>query len=102
MLEGMGCTVVQAQSGDIAIQMWEREDPDLVLMDCHMPVMDGLKATRLIRGLEEKGRRTVIVALTASVLASDEEACREAGMDDFLAKPIRIDDLVTCFRRWIA
>ena len=102
MLEKMGCTVVQAENGDIEVQEWEREDPDLVLMDCQMPVMDGLEATRLIRARERDGRRTVIVALTASALTSDQANCESAGMDDFLAKPLRSDDLLGCFRRWIS
>ena len=58
-------------------------------------------ATGLIRGLETEDHHTVIVALTASILVTDAEACRDAGMDDFLAKPIRSNDLVNCLRRWI-
>lgn len=102
MFEGTGCTIVEAESGDIAVKMWESEDLDLVLMDCQMPVMDGLEATRMIRSLETDDRHTVIVALTASALVTDAEACRDAGMDDFLAKPIRTNDLVNCFRKWIS
>jgi CheY-like chemotaxis protein len=67
-----------------------------------MPVMDGVTATRAIRGDERvTGRHVIIVALTANVLESDREACREAGMDDFLTKPLQLDGLRAVLERWL-
>ncbi|MEO1337737.1 MAG: response regulator, partial [Myxococcota bacterium] len=61
---------------------------DIVLMDCQMPRMDGFEATRMIRKLPARARHTPIIALTASGFRDDEQRCRRAGMDDYLAKPI--------------
>ncbi len=82
--------------GEQAVAAWQRERPDVILMDVKMPVLDGLEATRRIRAAEaqDPGRgRTPIVALTAHAFSEDERRCREAGMDAFLSKPIRSEDL---------
>ncbi|MBI1907250.1 MAG: response regulator [Rhodocyclales bacterium] len=73
-----------------------------VLMDCHMPELDGFEATRLLRRQEaETGRRrTPVIALTANAMSEDRERCREAGMDDYLAKPYRRDALLAALARW--
>lgn len=78
-------------------------NPDLVLMDCQMAVMDGYEATRRIRQWEsENGRsRLTIVALTAGAFAKDRDRCIEAGMDDFLTKPLAMEKLATTMRRWL-
>lgn len=94
-----GFAVESAINGFEAMEVWARTNPTLILMDCHMPEMDGYGATRRIRAREtSEGRRRVpIIALTASVLDSDREACRQAGMDDFLTKPIplsRLDEIL--------
>ncbi|HEX9562797.1 MAG TPA: response regulator [Gemmatimonadaceae bacterium] len=73
----------------------------LVLMDCHMPVMDGFEATAAIRRLGYSSEQLPVVALTASAMASDREQCLAAGMDDVLTKPLRADDLAEMLRRWI-
>ena len=70
----------------------EQTEYDLVLMDCQMPNMDGYAATRAIRQLE-RGRRLPIVAMTANAMADDRRRCLEAGMDDFLAKPVSTQHL---------
>ena len=77
--------------------------PDLVLMDCEMPVMDGFAATERIRAWEaETGRpRLAIVALTAAAFEEDRERCLDAGMDDFLTKPLAVDKLTTSLSRWL-
>ena len=67
-------------------------------MDVHMPEMDGLEATRQIR--KDFANQPVIVALTANAMQGDEEECRQAGMDDYLSKPIKLEDLVSVLAKW--
>jgi len=90
-----------AENGGQAVEMFAAQPFDLVLMDCQMPVLDGLEATRRIRALE-RGRRVPIVALTANAFAADREACLAAGMDDFMAKPFAAADLVARLEQWLA
>lgn len=94
LLEKRGHRVTIANNGQEALNLLERTSYDLVLMDVQMPLVDGLEATRLIRD-REKGmsRHQPIVALTAHAVKGDEERCREAGMDGYLAKPIRPQEL---------
>jgi PAS domain S-box-containing protein len=96
LLEKRGHRVTVANNGQEALNLLDRTSYDLVLMDVQMPLVDGLEATRLIRD-REKGRGThqPIVALTAHAVKGDEERCREAGMDGYLAKPIRPQELDT-------
>jgi len=91
MLELEGCSADLAADGDEALAAVQRNDYDLILMDIHMPNMDGLEATRQIRAWEHSTQRVApipILALTASVLADDRDKCVAAGMNDFLSKPI--------------
>lgn len=101
MLTGMGCKVIEAGNGEEALQRIEAHAPDLVLMDCQMPVMDGYTATRNRRTYEEQNNlpRIPIIALTANALAEDRQKCLDAGMDDFISKPFRRNDLVELFAR---
>ncbi len=95
MLKKRGHTVTVAANGQIAVDLYKQGSYDLVLMDGHMPEMDGLQATRAIRAYEkEKGIYTPIIALTASVLESDKEQFLSAGMNAFLTKPLRKDELL--------
>lgn len=101
MLGRIGCTVETAANGREAVERCATRRYDLVLMDCHMPEMDGFEATAAIRAAEASaGRRTPIVALTANAIEGDRERCLTAGMDDYLPKPIRLADLRRVVQRW--
>ncbi|WP_374675075.1 ATP-binding protein [Ideonella sp.] len=101
MLRKLGCTVHVAADGRAACQAAAGGRFDLVLMDLHMPGMDGYEAACRIRAHErEAGRHTPIVALTADALAGDRERCLEAGMDDFATKPISMALLAAVIERW--
>ncbi len=102
MLRRLGCEVVLAENGRQAVDACREERFDLVLMDCEMPVMDGFAATRTIRQQERPPRYTPIVAMTAGALAGDRERCLAAGMDDYLAKPARIEDVERALGCWLS
>ncbi|ATG92126.1 EAL domain-containing protein [Methylomonas koyamae] len=93
MLERLGCRYQIAASGAEALQRLASDAFDVVLMDCHMPGVDGFEATRRIRAWPEPLGRIPIIAMTANALRGDEELCRAAGMDDFLPKPIKLQAL---------
>ncbi|MBQ3058724.1 MAG: response regulator [Desulfovibrio sp.] len=94
ILEHMGCTVHISNNGQECLEAFCKGQYDLVLMDMRMPVMDGLEATRRIRAYgTPEGTAIPIVAMTADVMAEDRAACREAGMDGHLGKPINVDEL---------
>jgi CheY-like chemotaxis protein len=99
LLEKLGCAVDLAENGRMAVEMALATPYDLVLMDFHMPEMNGADATRAIReGLP--GRRLAIVALTASVMEWERERCMTAGMDDLIGKPVRLADLEAVLEKW--
>ena len=101
MLKKMGCVVDVVDDGEAARDALVRNRYDLVFMDCHMPVMDGFEATRRIRGERQgRGARTPIVAITADALAGDRERCLEAGMDDYMTKPVSAAQLAAAVQRW--
>ncbi len=93
MLKKCGCDVTHSTNGLEAIEAIQSKNFDLVLMDCHMPIMDGFEATRQIRKLQTHHAKIPIVALTASALAEDKESCFQCGMDDILTKPLAFEDL---------
>ena len=102
LLEKMGYSVLPVANGQEAIQQLELADFDLILMDCQMPVMDGFEATRAIRKLKIARKRSIpIVALTANAMKKDEERCLQAGMNDYLSKPIRKEALQGKMEQWI-
>src|SRR5690606_27452707 len=82
-----------------AVEAVQRASYDVILMDCRMPEMNGLEATRAIRALEVGKRRTQIIAMTANALERDRRSCLEAGMDDYLAKPLHLEDLRKALER---
>lgn len=106
-LSKQGHTVKVAENGRIAVEAWAQaltQSPyDIILMDVMMPEMDGLDATRLIREREKaEGGHTPIVAITANAMDGDREICLESGMDDYLAKPVKLDQLVAKIETVIA
>jgi signal transduction histidine kinase/DNA-binding response OmpR family regulator len=101
VLEPRGATMVIARNGREAVDLARAERPDLVLMDIMMPEMDGLAATRAIRA-EPTLRDVPIIALTAKARREDREQCLEAGANDYMAKPIDVDKLVSLCRVWMA
>ena len=100
MLERLGCRVVIANNGRESLQLVVREHFDLVLMDCHMPEMDGYEATAQIRKLEGDNPQLPIVAMTANVQKGEAEKCLAVGMDDYLAKPLKLNTLSATLSRW--
>jgi len=91
---GYICQVVD--NGRKAVDAWEREEYDFILMDAQMPVMDGFEATRIIRAKEAiRGGHVTIIALTAHALTKDRQECLEAGMDEYLSKPVDFEKLLS-------
>ena len=102
MLSMNGCLCEFAADGREAVAAAQRQQFDLILMDCSMPEMDGYEATAHIRLLEEaQGRRTPLVAMTANTQRGDAEKCLAAGMDDYLAKPITLVELRQKLEKWL-
>ena len=104
MLESLGCSTEAVDNGRLAIDAMNDTSFDAVLMDCQMPVMDGLTATAEIRRRElgSGGPRVPIIALTANAMEGDRERCLAAGMDDFLSKPFTRQQLAGLLERWLA
>lgn len=103
-LTKLGCHVDTAVNGEDAVARVETAPGayDLILMDCQMPVLDGYEATRRIRARERGAARVPIVAVTAHAMPGDRERCLDAGMDDYVTKPLRPGDLARLVRTWTA
>jgi PAS domain S-box-containing protein len=101
VLEKLGYTVEVADDGREALEACGRTRYDAVLMDGQMPGMDGYEATRRIRERERDGERLPIIAMTASAMKGDRERCLEAGMDDYVSKPVTPESLEAALRRWV-
>jgi CheY-like chemotaxis protein len=100
-LKRLGYRVDAVCNGREAVEAVEHQPYAVVLMDCQMPEMDGFEATRLIRAQEGRlGRHVTIIAMTANAMNGDREACLEAGMNDYLAKPIRSEQLYSVLKKW--
>ncbi len=102
ILEKTGLAYAIANDGIEAITQFKSQKFNLILMDCQMPNLDGLSATRKIREVEKETslQRIPIIALTANSMKGDRENCLEAGMDDFLSKPFRMNELVQVINTW--
>lgn len=98
ILGNLGYAPDCVENGLLAVQAVREKDYDMILMDVQMPEMDGLEATREIR--ETPGRQPVIVALTANAMRGDREDCLNAGMDDYISKPVRLDELMRLLKKW--
>jgi len=104
MLRKMGLRADVVANGQEAINALQMIPYDLVLMDCQMPEMDGLEATRVIRleGSKALNPRIPIIAMTAATMQGDREKCIQAGMNDFIAKPVQQRELAEIIDRWLA
>ena len=103
LLQVLGAECDTAGNGQAALEKLDGGNYDLVLMDCQMPVLDGYAATRRWREIEQERKptqRLPIVAMTANAMAGDRQKCLDAGMDDYLAKPVTRGDLERCIERW--
>jgi two-component system sensor histidine kinase/response regulator len=100
MLSGAGYRVDTVPNGAVAVTAAAAESYDAILMDCHMPDLNGYEATAAIRAAEGTARHTPIIALTATAMQGDRERCLLAGMDDYVSKPIRVAALMAALDRW--
>ncbi len=100
ILEKHGCKVSSAANGRLGVEAVRNNTYDIVFMDCQMPEMDGFEATKNIRELEGSEKHTVIVALTADAMTGDREKCLKAGMDDYLNKPIKPEQITKALKKW--
>ncbi len=99
----LGCAVDIASNGREALELWQQRPYDLILMDGQMPELDGYQATRQLRQLEQalNRKRVPVIALTAHALPGDKERCLDAGMDDYLSKPVHQESLKRTVVRWL-
>ena len=101
MLERLGLQVDIASNGVAALAVLETVPYDAVFMDCQMPEMDGYQTTRAIRQGEPAGQHLPIIAMTANAMSGDRERCLAAGMDDYVSKPLRLEELQAAVARWL-
>ena len=100
ILSKMGYEATIAENGHIALEIVGQSEYDLILMDVQMPEMDGIEATKMIRVCLQK--QPVIIAMTANVMHGDRQACMQAGMDDYISKPVELGELVCMLEKWAA
>ncbi|WP_299375291.1 response regulator, partial [uncultured Kiloniella sp.] len=101
ILERYECLITPAGNGKEVLVQLDQQQFDIILMDCHMPEMDGFEATRKIRQLEDDRNTLPIIAFTANAMASDRQKCLDVGMDDFISKPVQINDLEKVLQKWV-
>jgi PAS domain S-box-containing protein len=100
MIKKTGCTVTVAPNGARALEQIALKQFDLIFMDCQMPIMDGFETTQAIRQMVGEIRDIPIVAMTAHALKEDRQKCLDAGMDDYLSKPVHMDSLVAVLQKY--
>jgi len=100
ILELLGCKVDTASNGQEAVDMKNNGNYDIIFMDCHMPIMDGYKATKIIREQEKEDEHITIIAITANAMVDDRKKCINAGMDDYITKPVNKDQLSNILQKW--
>ncbi len=100
ILRKAGCEIDVADNGEEAVQKFQENHYDMVLMDCQMPLMDGFEATARIRAMDEPTCRIPIIALTAQAMKGDKKRCLTCGMDDYLSKPIERQDLIDLINKY--
>ena len=101
-LEMLGYEAEAVLNGVQVLAKLKEKEFDLILMDCQMPEMDGFEATRIIReGEQTSGKHIPIIALTANAMSGDDRKCLEAGMDDYLSKPVKKDALEKMLAKWL-
>ncbi len=101
MFEKLGCQIDVANNGLEAVAMIEADSYDIVFMDCQMPEMDGYEATRTIRRRTGANSHVPVVAMTANAMKGDREKCLDAGMDDYIAKPVSVAELRNVLKNWV-
>lgn len=101
-LDELGIAFDMASNGQEAINAVQNHQYDLILMDCHMPIVDGFMATHAIRRMKDESKsKTIIIALTADALQGDRERCLIEGMDDYIGKPFKRDELIKILEKWL-
>lgn len=101
MLDRLGCRVDVARNGREGVEAVARTNYDIVLMDCNMPEMDGYEATTRIRGLNSSNKDTIVIAMTANVHPGEVEKCLSVGMNDYLSKPLGLEELREKIVKWM-
>jgi len=102
LLEKAGCNVQIVNNGEEAVEAVRDDVFDMVFMDISMPVMDGLQATQMIRSMQGESSRVPIVAMTANVFSEDRDKCLQAGMNDFISKPVHVKSLLDQLTHWLS
>ncbi|QGG48350.1 hybrid sensor histidine kinase/response regulator [Heliorestis convoluta] len=103
LLNKLGLTVAIARNGREAVEAVQEREFELIFMDCQMPELDGFEATQLIREWEANSeRRTPIIAMTAMAMQGDRQRCIDSGMDDYISKPIKMEQIITVLKQWLS
>ncbi len=100
--QGPGYTMEAVENGQEAVNITSTRQYDIILMDCNMPIMDGWQATEAIRQSDGPNKLTPIIAVTANAMKGDREKCIQAGMDDYISKPVERKRLEEVLSKWLA
>jgi CheY-like chemotaxis protein len=101
VLTKMGFKVLKADNGKNALDILPKHRPQMIFMDVNMPEMDGFATTRLIRKMPDPWGNLPVIALTADAMIGDRQRCMEAGMNDYVSKPFRIDEIEAVLKTWV-